>query len=153
MIDKKITLKKICEELRQHPIIEYACKKSGVSRAQYYRWMKEDPQFAEEVQKAKQEGLEVMNDFAESKLLTGITNDNLSAIFYWLKHRHPDYSNKLELTTKHEISYTLSEEQKEIIKEALKLSGLSDEEKNSLNNLLTDYKKDEKRSEESKAGD
>jgi hypothetical protein len=144
MLDKKCILKKLCDELREHPIIQFACKKTGISRAQFYRWIKEDPVFAEEVQKAKQEGLDVMNDFAESKLLTGITNDNLSAIFYWLKHRHPDYSNKLELTTRHEISYTLTDEQKEIIKEALKLSGLSEEEKCSLKDLLTNNKENGK---------
>lgn len=144
MLDKKYILKKLCDELREHPIIQFACKKTGISRAQFYRWIKEDPVFAEETQKAKQEGLDVMNDFAESKLLTGITNDNLLAIFYWLKHRHPDYSNKLELTTRHEISYTLTDEQKEIIKEALKLSGLSEEEKCSLQDLLTNNKENGK---------
>lgn len=83
-----------------------------------------------------QEGNAVVNDFTVSKLLAGISNDNLSAVFFWLRHRHPDFSNKLEITAKQEITHTLTNEETDIIKEALLLSGLSDAERKTLDNIL-----------------
>lgn len=126
MLDKQRVLEILCEELKQRPILQFACKKAGISRSQYYRWMKEDADFAKKVTEALREGTEVVNDFSVSKLLSGINNDNLGAVFFWLRHRHSDFSNKLELTTKQEVTYTLTEEQKQLIEQALKLSGLPD---------------------------
>jgi len=54
-------------------------------------------------------------------------NNNLTAVMYWLNHRSPNYSNKLELsgsvTTKSE---KLTPEQETSIKKALKLMMLVD---------------------------
>lgn len=136
MLDKERVLNILCEELRQRPIIQFAVKKAGISRAQFYRWMNEDEKFAEKITEAQREGTEVVNDFSVSKLLNGINNDNLSAVFFWLRARHPDFSNKLQVTTKQEVTYALTDEQKRIIQEALKLSGLTDTEREDLHNLL-----------------
>lgn len=136
MLDKNHILTVLCEELRQRPILQFACKKAGISRSQFYRWMQEDQKFAEAVNEALREGTEVVNDFSVSKLLTGITNDNLGAVFFWLRHRHPDFSNRLELTTRQEVTYTLTDEQKRLIAEALTLSGLTDKEREGLEQLL-----------------
>ncbi len=136
MLDKQKILTTLCEELKERPIAQYAVKKAGISRSQFYRWMKEDPDFAQKITEAIQEGNAVVNDFTVSKLLTGINNDNLSAVFFWLRHRHPDFSNKLEITAKQEITHTLTDEEKDIIKEALLLSGLSDAERKNLDNIL-----------------
>lgn len=136
MLDKAHILNVLCEELKQRPILQFACKKAGISRSQFYRWMREDTDFATKINEATREGTEVVNDFSVSKLLSGINNDNLGAVFFWLRHRHPDFSNKLELTTKQEITYTLTEEQKQLIAEALKLSGLTDAERGNLETLL-----------------
>jgi ACT domain-containing protein len=136
MLNKQQILKVLCDELRQRPIIQFAVKKAGISRAQYYRWIKEDKGFADKVSEAIEEGTAVVNDFSVSKLLTGINNDNLSAVFFWLRARHPDFSNRLQVTTKQEITYTLTDEQKQIIEEALKLSGLTNNERSSLETLL-----------------
>lgn len=139
MLHKQQILKRLCEELRQRPILQFACKKAGISRSQCYRWMQEDPAFAKTVAEAQREGTEVVNDFSVSKLLTGISNDNLGAVFFWLRHRHPDFSNKLEITAKHELTHVLTDEEKKVIADALKLSGLSDQERDGLNTLLTDH--------------
>lgn len=136
MLNKEQILDTLCEELRQRPIIQFAVKKAGISRSQFYRWMKEDKAFADKVSEALEEGTAVVNDFSVSKLLTGINNDNLSAVFFWLRARHPDFSNRLHVTTKQEVSYTLTDEQKKIIEEALKLSGLTHDERHNLKNLL-----------------
>ena len=139
MLNKQHVLTILCDELKQRPILQFACKKAGISRSQFYRWMKEDSDFAAKITEAQREGTEVVNDFSVSKLLTGINNDNLAAIFFWLRHRHPDFSNKLEINAKHEVVHTLTNEEKQIIGEALKLSGLSNQERDSLNNLLTSH--------------
>lgn len=136
MLDKQRVLNILCEELKQRPILQFACQKAGISRAQFYRWLKEDQEFAKRIVEAQREGTEVVNDFSVSKLLTGINNDNLSALFFWLKHKHPDFSNRLEVTTKQEVAYTLSDEQKKVIQEALKLSGLTNTERQNLEDLL-----------------
>lgn len=138
MLNKEKILDILCEELRQRPIVQFAVKKAGISRSQFYRWMKEDKSFANKVNEALEEGTAVINDFSVSKLLTGINNDNLSAVFFWLRARHPDFSNRLHVTTKQEVSYALTDEQKKIIVEALKLSGLTNDERQSLEDLLND---------------
>lgn len=66
---------------------------------------------------------EVVNDMAESQLLSAIRDRNISAIFYWLNHRHSAYSNKLEITAKVKDE-TLSPEQEELIKKALEHASL-----------------------------
>jgi len=136
MLDKQKILTTLCEELKERPIAQYAVKKAGISRSQFYRWMKEDPDFAKKVTEAIQEGNAVVNDFTVSKLLTGINNDNLSAVFFWLRHRHPDFSNTLRIKAEHEISYTLTDEEKKIIKQALLSSGLRDAERKTLEDIL-----------------
>ena len=144
MLNKQSVLDTLCEELKQRPILQFACKKAGISRSQLYRWMKEDQEFAAKIDEAQREGTEVVNDFSVSKLLTGINNDNLAACFFWLRHRHPDFANKLEVTTKQEAAYTLTDEQKSVIQEALKLSGLTEAERNDLQQLLADNNHEKK---------
>lgn len=46
----------IIQQLTKTPIVEVACKKVGVSRASYYRWLKDDPEFKEESEKALMDG-------------------------------------------------------------------------------------------------
>jgi len=136
MFNKEKILNQLRAELKERPIIQYAVKKCGISRSQFYKWMQDDKNFAEKINEAMREGTAVVNDFSVSKLLTGITNDNLAAVFFWLRHRHPDFSNKLEITAKHEVIRSLSDAEKKIIEQALKLSGLSNQERDELNNLL-----------------
>lgn len=45
MLDKQKILNTLCEELKERPIAQYAVKKSGISRSQFYRWMKDDNEF------------------------------------------------------------------------------------------------------------
>ena len=126
MLDKQHILEMLCAELKERPIIQFAVKKAGISRSHFYRFMKDDPEFARRVNEATAEGMAVVNDFSVSKLLTGINNDNLPAIFFWLKHKHPDFSNRLEVTT---ILQTprdeLTPEQQATVREALRLAQLT----------------------------
>ena len=107
----------IVEQLKKTPIIQIACEKLGVSRATFYRWKTRDKVFAEKVEKAINDGSLLVNDMAESQLISAIKNNNLTAIF-WLKTHHTRYSPKLEVTTK-DGDLPLNDEQKELIKRSL----------------------------------
>lgn len=117
-MDNKKTL---IEQLRKTPIIEVACKKTGIGRATFYRWKKDDPDFASDAEFAIQEGSQLVNDMAESQLINAIKNGNLTGIIFWLKNHHKQYSPKLEVTTK-KGDLPLTEDQKELIRKSLSLA-------------------------------
>lgn len=115
----------IIKELKEMPIIQFACKKAGVSRASYYRWMKEDPQFAKETNTAVAEGEALITDMSESQLISLIRDRNFPALQLWLKSHHPKYSNKVEVTGHLNMKEEpLTPEQEELIEKALGLAGL-----------------------------
>lgn len=115
----------LIEQLKKLPIIQAVCERAGVSRATFYRWKKDDKEFAEAVEQAVNDGTGLMNDLAESQLLSCIKDRDFSAIAFWLKHRHPAYAAKLEITTKtHKAEEPLSDEEQALVDQALKLGGL-----------------------------
>jgi len=126
----------VCEQLKKTPIVQIACEKVGLSRASYYRWRKTDKKFAEEADKSSCEGILLINDLAESKLISMIHDKNPTAIIFWLKNRHRDYAQKLEITAKHE-DHKLTPEQRKMVKQALKLGALLPEPESEQNNSLT----------------
>jgi len=118
--------------LRQMPIVELACKKSGVSRATFYRRRKQDQSFAKLVDEALAEGESFVTDMSESQLITLIKDKNFQAIQLWLRHHHPKYSQKLEVSGNINIKEEpLSAEQEELVKKSLKLAGLLPDKENS----------------------
>ena len=118
----------LLDQLRKMPIVQIACEKAGVSRATYYRWKKEDEKFAEAADEALQDGVTLVSDMAESQLLSQIRDNNLGAIMYWLKHRNPNYNNKLEVTARlKNVDDELTPEQEAAITEALKLASFTEE--------------------------
>lgn len=133
----------LLEQLKKMPIVQIACEKSGVSRATYYRWKKEDEIFAQAADEALLEGTALVSDMAESQLLSQIRDGNLGAVMYWLKHRNSHYNNRFEVTAKlkHEDG-KLTPEQEAAITEALKLASLvTDEETPSTSLPNSDYAK------------
>lgn len=62
-------------------IISYACQKAGVSRQTFYNYKKDDEEFAAAVDEIN----EGIIDVVESKLLTQINDNNLTAIIFYLK--------------------------------------------------------------------
>lgn len=113
--DKEIVL----EQLKKIPIIQVACEKTGIGRATYYRWKKEDPEFTKMADEALSEGSLFVNDMAESQLFQAIRNQNLGAIIFWLKNHHPSYTNKLEVSGKLTEEYHLNPEQEKLMIKAL----------------------------------
>ena len=116
----------IIEHLCRTPIIEAACQKAGISRQTLYRWKADDPDFAKEVEKATADGRMLVNDLAESQLIGAVKDRTLPAITYWLKHHHPSYKTKIQIEGSLQMPQEeLTPEQKEIVKEALRLASLS----------------------------
>jgi len=117
--DKELLL----EQLKKTPIVQLACEKTGIGRSTYYRWKKEDSNFSGLADAAILEGSLLVNDMAESQLLSAIRDKNLTAIIFWLKHHHPAYETRIELRqATSRIEEKLTPRQEEIIKEALKIT-------------------------------
>ena len=114
----------ILEQLKKVPIIQVACEKVGVGRATFYRWRKDDTDFADQVDMALTDGNQLVNDLAESQLMTAIRDNNMTAIIFWLKHHHPAYTTRIELTHMKPKDEKLTPEQEAIITKALELAGL-----------------------------
>ena len=64
-----------------HGIVSYACQKVGITRACYYKWRDSDLKFKERAEEVEEETIDVV----ESKLLSAINNDDLTAIIFYLK--------------------------------------------------------------------
>lgn len=110
--------------LAKMPIVRAACEKIGVGRATYYRWIQEDNEFREKVEKALQGGKEEVNDVAEAQLIKAIQAGNLRSITYWLRNHHVDYNSKLaQRQLLHRRSDVLNKKETEVLKNALKLLG------------------------------
>jgi hypothetical protein len=83
--------KKILQELENNPLVERACRKVGIARSTYYRWCKSDGNFRTIAEQSQEQGRGKMNDFAESKLLENVSNNQQPAINFWLSHNTSRY--------------------------------------------------------------
>lgn len=136
----------LLEQLRKVPIVSIACEKAGIGRATYYRWKKDDAEFSKAADEALAEGTHLVNDMAESQLLAAIRDNNLGAVMYWLKHRNPNYNNKLEVTARlKQIDDELTPEQEAAITEALRLASFTEDDSSpSPSSHATAQEKDDK---------
>ena len=82
---------KFVEYLRETPLVSFACKKVGISRATYYRWYKDDREFRESIQKVLKQGRANINDLAEATLIKMIKGENFNATRFWLQHNSNRY--------------------------------------------------------------
>jgi len=62
-------------------VVSTACKMVDISRTTHYRWLEEDPQYAQQVKDFENVAL----DFAESKLFKNIEKAKEASIFFYLK--------------------------------------------------------------------
>lgn len=126
-VEKRIAQDKalLLEALQANPIVEAACQKAEVGRSTYYRYRQQDPEFAKKADEALQDGALLMNDMAESYLLSAIKSKNMSAITLWLRTHHPAYAAKLEISgaLKH-VREDLTPEQQAVVEEALRLAAI-----------------------------
>lgn len=117
--------KKLIERLHKMPIVEAACKQIGLPRATYYRWRKDDEEFAVACDEAIEQSAGMINDLAESQLIAAIKEKNMTAIIFWLKHHHAAYENRLKLDGKLMVeTEELTPEQEAVVTKALSMAGL-----------------------------
>ncbi len=130
--NQKADKKALQEKLLKTPIVEVACKQTGIPRSTYYRWRKDDEAFAEACDTALEESTGRINDLAESQLISAIKEQNMTAIVFWLKHHHSRYATRVEVTARFKQNEALTPEQEAIVQTALRLAGLTEE------NLITE---------------
>lgn len=115
----------LIDNLRQMPIIESACRKTNISRTTFYRWKKDDKEFAKAAEEAMHEGENLISDLSENQLISLIRDGNFQAIQFWLKHRSKKYSEKLDITADVNIKdEPLTPEQKELVEKSLTMAGI-----------------------------
>lgn len=115
----------LLEQLKKTPIVQVAAERVGIARSTFYRWKTEDPDFAVAADEAVDQGVSLMNEYAESMLISAIKDRNLTAVFYWLNHRHPAYETRVKVDgrIKHQTE-ELTPEQSALVERALKNAGL-----------------------------
>lgn len=126
MLKKSDQLKEaLLEQLRKTPIIQIACEKLNISRMSFYRWKAEDKEFAQKIDEALLDGQLLVNDIAESQLISAIKDREFQAVMAWLKHHHPSYKTRVEIEGTVNTIQELSDEQKELVRKALALANLT----------------------------
>ncbi len=95
--------------LREMPIVLYAVKRADLGKSTYYRWRREDKEFALAADTAMREGELCINDMSEAQVINQIKAGNLAAAKLWLNTHHPKYATKIELKTRPQ-PYASSEE-------------------------------------------
>lgn len=124
--------KKLLEGLVKYKgIVTDACKYANCSRKTYYKYLKEDEDFAEEAKDAQDQAL----DFVEGKLFSLIQQENPTAIIFYLKTKGKKrgYVERQEITgadgdaikteQKQDLSKLSVDELKQLRKLNTKLSG------------------------------
>lgn len=126
----------LVELLKKTPIVQVACEKTGVGRATFYRWKKEDKEFARVADEALLEGSLLVNDLAESQLMSAIRDKNITAIIFWLKYHHSAYATKVEVMAHIKQSVEeLTPEQEAVVREALRLASSKQDSPDTENNV------------------
>lgn len=88
------TRAKTIEMIAEMPFVNQACKKAGISRATFYRWKKDNPEFREGVDKALKEGRENISEIAEVMLMKRVRDGDINAIKFTLAHNTTRYKQK-----------------------------------------------------------
>ena len=121
----------LLEQFKKTPIVQVACEKTGIGRSTYYRWCKENKKFQEKAEEALIKGSLLVNDMAESQLISAIRDKNLTAIIFWLKNHHSAYKTRVELSGKIKTTEEpLTAEQEKTIQKALQLASLETNQSN-----------------------
>lgn len=81
-------------------VVSYACEKTGISRKTFYRWQEKYNNFDTQVKEIQSEQVSLVED----KLLQAIERDNLGAIMFYLRNKHPDYNPRLEVKGEVEVN-------------------------------------------------
>lgn len=93
-------------------IITIACQRKGIARATFYNWLNSDAEFRKKIEEIKKEQIGAVED----RLLKAILADNVSAIIFYLKSKHPEYKPKADISfdDKEKVDQALDEIRKMI---------------------------------------
>lgn len=118
----------LIDQLKKLPVVQLACEKVSVGRSTYYRFLEDDEEFRKLAEEAIAEGKKVMNDFAETQLISLIRDQSFAAIQLWLKTHHNDYRTRIEVSGKIDtVEPILTPEQESLIREALQNVGVEED--------------------------
>ncbi len=73
--------------------VKATCEKAEIGRAQFYIWIKEDPEFNKRIKGAWKQKLEDVEQQLNKAILAG----DVSAVKYFLDRRHPFYKPRVTL--------------------------------------------------------
>ena len=93
----KANMRKMVEYLERTPVVESACSKLDISRSTYYRWMESDLDFKKDIEQALEQGRSVVDDVAESHLISGIKDGNMGAVKFWLANNNERYKKSVQI--------------------------------------------------------
>lgn len=85
---------KFIQTLEDTPFMSYASKKSGISKATIYRWIKNDWDFRHAVKEALERGRSHLCDIAEMALVEKIKGKDMNAIRFYLQNNDNRYMPK-----------------------------------------------------------
>ena len=105
-IEKRQKRKKerLLESLRKIPVVEAACRNAEVARANYYRWLNEDQNFAGCAEQALREVVDLVSDKAESNIISKINVGDIATSKYWLDNHKKEYKKpRAPQNTDHKI--------------------------------------------------
>ena len=86
--------KQVLEYLAESGNISFSCKRAGISRETYYRWIDEDRPFSASALESISSGKSFINDLAHTHLVKNIQQGDMQAIRFQLSNCHPDYRPK-----------------------------------------------------------
>lgn len=93
--------KTMCNVSRTISLYKKDNPKSGLNRPTFYRWLKEDKFFEKHIKEVEDE----LQDLAEHQLKNmAFVNNNMTALIFFLKNKHPEYKDKLDVRGNMSIS-------------------------------------------------
>lgn len=93
MIDLE-TKEKLLKEIEKSGNVYLSCMKTGIDKATFYRWKKDDKQFSKKATEAVKRGRESNCDLAEHALMLNVKEKKMDAIKYVLSHQSRIYKPK-----------------------------------------------------------
>lgn len=70
--------------------VSKVCKLVNIGRKTFYRWIEQDEDFAKAI--IEKEGL--LHDEVKERLIQEIRKNNMTAIIFYLRRRHPDFLDR-----------------------------------------------------------
>ncbi|MFA5080289.1 MAG: hypothetical protein WC472_01550 [Candidatus Paceibacterota bacterium] len=100
--------------------ITSACLKVNINRDTYYEWVEKYPDFKKRIDDVNFSQC----DFAETQLVKLLHDGDKTSLFFWLKHKHPDYMSTRVQVEGFIKTHNLNDEQAKMLEEALGHAGL-----------------------------